>query len=146
MANLKYKDLLSKKGLKSTQQRNAILEVLEQASMPITAEDIYLRLKEKNVSTCLSTVYRTLDTLMSKKIVTKSIVMSENKAKFEISYEEGRHCHRLICLGCTKIVNIEECPIKEFENLVHKSTDYDVTGHKIEIYGYCPECKNKDHP
>jgi len=137
----KFKDILAKKGLRSTAQRNAVLDVMEQAAVPLTAEEIYLHLKEKNIPASLSTIYRTLDALISKRMVTKSVIMGESKAKYEIQHED-EHRHNLICLGCTKTIKIDECPLGELENSLHKSTDFDVTGHKLEIYGYCPQCKN----
>jgi Fur family ferric uptake transcriptional regulator len=66
--------------------------------------------------------------------------MDNNKAKYEMIHE-NEHCHHLICIGCTKIVKIEDCPFKELEKTLHNRTDFDVTGHKLEVYGYCPDCK-----
>ena len=42
-----YKDLLNFRNLKSTKQRNAILEELESSVRPLTAEDLFLNLKEE---------------------------------------------------------------------------------------------------
>ena len=131
--------MLVQKGLKNTRQRNAVLEVMKDSHAPLTADDIYLRLKEKNIATCLSTVYRTLETLCSKDLVTKSNLLDDNKSKYELACKE--HRHHLICLSCTKIIHIEDCPLKELEMSLHNKTDFEVTGHKLEIYGYCPACK-----
>ena len=54
---------LKKKGLKVTKHRNSLLEVLEIENQPLTAEDIFLKLKEQGISINLSSVYRILDTL-----------------------------------------------------------------------------------
>ncbi|WP_422145473.1 transcriptional repressor, partial [Clostridium sp.] len=50
--------MLKKKGLKVTKHRNSLLEVLEIENQPLTAEDIFLKLKEKGISINLSSVYR----------------------------------------------------------------------------------------
>lgn len=47
-------------GLKNTKQRKAILSVLAQSGEPLTAEDIYIRLKVEHEDVSLSTVYRAL--------------------------------------------------------------------------------------
>ena len=41
---------LKKKGLKVTKHRNSLLEVLEIENQPLTAEDIFLKLKEQGIS------------------------------------------------------------------------------------------------
>ena len=45
---------LKKKGLKVTKHRNSLLEVLEIENQPLTAEDIFLKLKEQGISINLS--------------------------------------------------------------------------------------------
>ncbi len=131
--------VLFNNGLRSTKQRHAIMEYLTSVDIPMSAEEIYLHLIKSNINASLSTVYRNLEAMISKKLVTKTTLIEGQCAKFSIAHE-GHH-HHLICLGCTKIINIDECPLKELENSLNKSTDFEVTGHKLEIYGYCPKCK-----
>jgi Fur family ferric uptake transcriptional regulator len=44
-------------------------------------------------------------------------------------------------LGCKKILSIEHCPLKGYEEILKKETDYAISGHKLDIYGYCPDCQ-----
>ena len=66
--------VLKKKGLKVTKHRNSLLEVLEIENQPLTAEDIFLKLKEKGISINLSSVYRILDTLVDNNLINKLIM------------------------------------------------------------------------
>lgn len=138
--NKSFKEVLTREGVKSTKHRNAILEILEVAPIPLTAEDIFLKLKEKNVSIWLSTVYRTLETLTSRGLVTKANIMDDGKARFELNLKE--HKHHVVCVSCRKMVSIGDCPFAEFEKMLKDKIDFDVTGHKFEIYGFCKECKS----
>lgn len=135
---MNYTDLLKREGMKSTRHRNAILLLLEQSEDPITAEELYISLREKTASINLSTVYRTLDTFVSKNLVLKS-TMDDGKARYELNHHE--HKHHLFCVGCHKVISIEDCPMGELQELIKKKIDFDVTGHKLEIYGYCHNCK-----
>lgn len=137
--NTRYKEVLKKEGVKSTKHRNAILELLEQSESPLTAEQLFISLQEKTESINLSTVYRTLDTFASKNLVIKSNRMDDGKARYELNHNE--HKHHLFCVGCHKEISIEECPIGELQLSLKKKIDFDVTGHKLEIYGYCHNCK-----
>ena len=136
--NTNYTDVLKREGMKSTRHRNAILLLLEQSEQPMTAEELYISLTEKTASINLSTVYRTLDTFVSKNLVIKS-TMDDGKARYELNHHE--HKHHLFCVGCHKVISIKDCPMEELQGILKKKIDFAVTGHKLEIYGYCHDCQ-----
>ncbi|WP_006714945.1 Fur family transcriptional regulator [Desulfitobacterium metallireducens] len=132
-------DLLLKEGVKRTKHRIAILEILEQSETPLTADEIFLILKENNTSIWLSTIYRTLEMLTEKEVVRKSTIMGEDKARYEIKQDAHKHC--FVCVTCHKMIPLMDCPLEEFEEKLKDKMDFDVTGHNLEIYGYCHDCK-----
>ena len=134
-----YSTILKKEGLKNTKHRNAILEVIENSNQPISAEQIFLELKEKKNTINLSSVYRTLEALVSRDIVIKTNITGDNRATYELNRLE--HKHHLICSGCKKMFSIDGCPVEEYEKQLREKTGFDITGHKLEIYGFCKECK-----
>lgn len=136
-----YADDLKAGGLKKTRHRTAILDILDQSDQPVNAEQVYLKLKEENVSINLSTVYRILDALAVKNIVTKLSLSGDNKAFFE--FNRKVHRHYLVCIECKKILAINDCPLEDYEKTLEKETNFSISGHKLDIYGYCPECKKK---
>ena len=137
--NSKYKELLNREGIKSTRHRNSILELLEESESPQTAEQLFIALRDKSASIDLSTVYRTLDKFATKNLVIKSNRADDGKALYELNHNE--HKHHLLCVGCHKLISIENCPMGELQQILKKNIDFDVTGHKLEIYGYCHDCK-----
>ena len=143
MDEIDIKNIFKGKNIKYTKHREMIYDVLSKSNYPIAAEDIYIRLKEMDSTICLSTVYRILDAFIDKNIVVKSSMAGKNKSIFEI--EPMDHRHRLICIGCKKTINVEGCPLKEYERLLQKKTDFDITGHHLDLVGYCPKCKQKQH-
>ncbi len=132
---------LVRSGLKNTKHREAILEILKQSSQPLAAEQIYLELMNDGVSVNLSTVYRTLETLSDKKIAVKLSIPGESRYMFE--YNQMVHKHYLTCLGCKKIIAIESCPLAGYERTLAEVTEYVISGHKLDVYGYCPECMKR---
>lgn len=137
--NVTYKDILKRKGLKNTKHRNSILNEIEKCDQPISAEQIFLRLKDKYISINLSTVYRVLDTLVEKNLVIKSSITGDTKALFELYSIE--HKHHLVCIRCKKMFSVDGCPFEEYEKMLHEKIGFDVKGHKLEIFGYCKDCK-----
>ena len=139
--NNDFSSALKKSGLRKTKHRTAVLGVLDGSARPVAAEDVYLSLKENGVSINLSTVYRVLDTLASSGLITKLSIAGEPRSLFEINTME--HRHYLVCVGCNKIECIEGCPLKAYEKTLEERTRYAIAGHRLDIYGYCPECREK---
>ena len=131
----------SKSGIKNTKQRNLVFDVLNEASGVLTADEIFIRLTEKESSMSFSTVYRILDVFVSHGLILKSNILNEKKALYEINRME--HKHYLICTNCKKSVEIGHCPLEVLEKSLEKETKYKIIGHKLDIYGYCPECQKK---
>ena len=137
-----YTLILKEKGLKVTKQRTSILEILTNTSEPITAENIYDRLKEKDISISLSSIYKILDVLTVNNIISKSIIGNDSKTSFEMNTSD--HKHHLICKKCSKVVQLKNCPLCKFKKDLHDELDFDITEHNLEIYGYCKNCKNNN--
>jgi Fur family ferric uptake transcriptional regulator len=135
-------DDLKRSGLKNTRCRAAILNILEQSDQPVSADSLFRELGEKNITVSFSTVYRTLEALENKNLVVKLAITGEDKAFYE--YNRMGHRHYLICLGCKKILAIEHCPLKDYEEFLKKETAYAISGHKLDIYGYCPACQKNE--
>ena len=137
-----YREILAAKGIKGTKQRIAVIEELFSSAVPLTADDIYMRIHDvdgENLS--LSTVYRILDTLVKKEIVTKNGLIDGGKALYEIV--SGVHRHNLICIKCHRMMSFGDCPLEDFEKSLENSTGFHISGHKMEIYGVCPECRQR---
>lgn len=124
--------ILENSGLKCTKQRIRILTELANAASPVSAEDIY----EKTDAMSLSTVYRNLEKLCEKGIAVKCSIGDAEKLYYEIA--GGEHHHYAVCLGCKRMKYINTCPVHS-----EKIDNFIVTGHKLEIYGYCNECVEK---
>lgn len=125
-------------GYKITNQRKAIIEVLlEHKNKFLSAEEIYLKSKEKYSQTNFSTIYRNLEILENIGIIHK-INMDGISSKYELSYKDEHH-HHIICRKCGKTEAIDFCPLKELSDKL-KSKNFILTDHKFELYGYCESC------
>ncbi len=139
--NIDYKVFFHNLDIKCTKQRQLILDVLLDLPFPTSAEDIFYKVQLIDNTLNLSTIYRTLELFVAKNVALKSNLSEGKKALYEINHME--HKHYLICVQCKKIISIEYCPLNTFEKTVEVDTGFHVLGHKLEIFGYCPECKSK---
>ncbi|MDR1246555.1 MAG: transcriptional repressor [Clostridiales Family XIII bacterium] len=124
-------------GIKRTKQREAVLSVLERADGPLSAVDIRARTESDGDGVWLSTVYRILETFVNKGIVQRLAIMTGDMAVYELN--RSGHRHYAVCVGCRKIISMDNCPMERF---IPELADgaFRVTGHNLEVYGYCGDC------
>ena len=125
-------EILSGAGLKRTRQREAVLAALSCSDKPLTAEEIY----EQSGNMALSTIYRTIEKLREKGIIISTTIPGSDGVFYELTGNE--HRHYAICLSCRRMKYIDVCPLHET-----RLDDFTVTSHKLELYGYCGECRAK---
>ena len=125
---LTYKQDLTHCGLKKTRHRLVILDILDHSDQPVTAEQIFARLQDRRIAINLSTVYRTLDTLVLNKLVTRLSITQDGRALHE--YNRRVHRHYLVCQGCRKIIPIDGCPLADYSRQLEQETGFQISGHK----------------
>ena len=136
---MEIEERLKSSGLKTTKSRKAILDILIRSDQPMAVEQIFLILKEKKIDINLSTVYRTLESLENKDLVTKISIMNDDRMLFE--YNQLGHRHYLVCINCKKILTVQHCPLGPYERTLEDETHFSIIGHKLYLYGYCENCQ-----
>jgi Fur family ferric uptake transcriptional regulator len=140
-SGLQHTEYLHRFGIKSTRQRNAVLDVLIAHDGIQTAGELYQAVVRTGELVNFSTVYRILELFQEKGLVEKSTFPGSSQCVF--SLRKAGHSHHLICLGCKKTITISKCPLAMFEQGVAEDTGFTIVGHDLELYGYCPECQKK---
>lgn len=144
-----FKELLKGKGLKVTNQRIAILEVLqERPGRHLTAEEIYEFVKEDYPDIGLATVYRTIQLLSELELIDK-LNLDDGYARYEVGKSgkiptSHRH-HHLICLECGKVISFEDDLLETLENRIKELMEFEVKDHEVKLYGNCKDCLAKDN-
>ena len=84
---------------------------------------------------------RSLAIFEEKNLVEKSVLLGSDTAVYELA--DGHHKHYAVCLSCHKLVPLKHCPFEHInhDHMESEEGDFVVTGHKLELYGYCKECK-----
>lgn len=128
------------KGIKWTKQRKSVYEVLFNASEPLNAVQIYnlVEKQDEENTFALSTIYRILATFEEKGLVNKSTWMDSDSLIYELN--KGEHTHYAVCLECHRRIPLEHCPFAHL-HLENETDEFTITSHKLELYGYCKDCK-----
>lgn len=130
------KDRLRGKSRRITGPREAILKVLQEHPHPQTNKEIHEALA---AGVCdLATVYRSLHLLEDMGLVVR-YDFGDGVARFEIA-REGHH-HHLVCTGCARIVEIDQCLASEWDERLARESGFTRVTHKLEFFGLCPDCQ-----
>lgn len=134
-------EIIYPKGIKWTRQRKDVYEVLHKASEPLSAVQIYQQIAQSPEAGnyAVSTIYRILAAFEEKNLVNKTNWMGDGTIVYELN--RGGHTHYAVCLECHKRIQLTDCPFAHV-HLEQDTEDFTVTGHKLELYGYCKTCKN----
>lgn len=134
-------DILKSNQYKITEQRRAIMQILSNHHHGmLSVEELYNETKVIYPKTNMSTVYRNIEILESLNLLYK--IMNDNGVtQYKLICCEEHH-HHLICTHCGKTEVIDFCPLDTFESLA-KQKNFQLTGHKIELYGQCAQCLKK---
>jgi len=127
---------MRRKGLRLTEQRRAIIELLQKTEDHPAADWVYDRLKKKLPGVSLGSVYRNLRVLVDQGLV------KENK------YQDGvtRYCtnlkphHHLFCTECGRVVDIEVDINGDLKERIEREHKFVIRSVYIEFRGVCSEC------
>ncbi|PLR66634.1 MULTISPECIES: peroxide-responsive transcriptional repressor PerR [Bacillaceae] len=133
-------DTLKQTGVRITPQRHAILEYLIQSMTHPTADDIYKSLESKFPNMSVATVYNNLRVFREVGLV-KELTYGDASSRFDFVTTEHYH---VICEKCGKIVDFHYPGLDEVEHLASHVTGFNVSHHRMEIYGVCNTCEKKE--
>ncbi|HLV60501.1 MAG TPA: transcriptional repressor [Fredinandcohnia sp.] len=130
---------IAKHGLKSTRQRSLILETFYRAGGHLSAEELLELVRQQDPRVSQATVYRTLRLLTECGLAEARNFGGDGQTRYEIATDD--HHDHLICTQCGTIVEFEDEEIEALQERVARAHGFEMTHHKMELYGICPACK-----
>lgn len=127
-------------GLKWTRQRKKVYRVLWETEEPMSAMQIYNLVGQQadGEEYAPSTIYRILAAFEENGLVEKTSWMGDGSAVYALN--RGEHTHYAVCLECHRRIPLQSCPFAHI-HLEKETGDFIITSHKLEVYGYCRDCK-----
>ncbi len=130
---------LREKGLRSTRQRDAVLDAFLREDSHVSVDELCDRVRRDNPSIGHATVYRSMGLFVDAGIA-KERRFHEGRVRYEPGVNVAHHDH-LICLRCGDIQEFEDPTIEQIQQDIAGSRGFQVTYHRLELYGLCARCR-----
>ena len=134
-----FNDFAASKGLRSTRQRDIILDVFLSTHQHVSVEELYLKIKSSNPGIGYATVYRTLKLFVEAGLA-REILLHDGQTRYE-HVVAGEHHDHLVCTGCNAIIEFEDETIENLQKEIAARHGFLIKSHKMEMYGLCANCK-----
>jgi Fe2+ or Zn2+ uptake regulation protein len=129
---------LREAGFRSGDARRAIVKYLDGQDCCLSAQDVHERMREAGSRVGVASVYRVLDLLAQRGLVTR-VDLGDGVARFEPSRAEGHH-HHLVCGDCGRIEAFEDPELERALDRVAARLGY-ADAHDVVLRGACESCR-----
>ena len=119
------------KGMRMTDQRRVIAQVIEASDDHPDVEELHRRAADIDPKISLSTVYRTVNLFEEAGLVTKHD-FKDGRARFEPIPDE--HHDHLIDIRSGKVIEFRNEEIEAIQELIAKRLGYRLVDHRLELY------------
>lgn len=131
-------DLCAARGVRLTDARRRVLELIWDGHSAVKAYDIIDHFAEDGRATRPPTVYRALAFLMEQGLVHR---IESLNAFVGCPHPDGGHdSHFLICDGCSTVTELDAGPVRRMLEREAAATGFQVARQTIEVRGLCGGC------
>ncbi len=120
-----------------TRSQERIFQLLKTLDRAISAQDLYLELRQGDQGMGLATVYRSLEALKREGSI-QVRTLANGESLYSLVQQDRHH---LTCVNCGRSIPIDECPVHDLEDRLEASHQFKVYYHTLEFFGICQQCQ-----
>ena len=128
-------------GFRLTGPRRALADLIATRSGHFTAEDLLAESRRRRLRITRATVFRSLDVLANLGVVERLELPSGVHAFVAC---EPVHHHHVVCSSCGRSTGVADEGLERIAQSIGRSTGYRVDSHRLELFGRCPECQERE--
>ena len=125
-------------GYRLTPQRVAIWEVTRKSGRHLTAEQIAEEVQRALPEVNLSTVYRTLELLVSLDLVSETHLDTKH-SYYEVAPEPVHH--HFVCDRCGAVGHFSDELLEPITSQLLDQSGFEARSTKVTVFGLCKECR-----
>jgi Fur family transcriptional regulator, ferric uptake regulator len=127
-----------------TRQRDLVAQAVFLSDDHPSVDTIGKSLKARGEHVGVATVYRTLDLLMQSGLV-RAHEFGQGFKRYEPVPSAADHEH-LVCERCGRVVEFQHERLERMLPVIADEHGFQHRRHRIEVYGICRECRQRDLP
>jgi Fur family ferric uptake transcriptional regulator len=132
---------LATRGVRMTQQRRAVLSVIETAKKHLDASQILRKAQRLDAAVDRSTVYRTLRLLKRHGMIDELDLMHLEGERHYYERKPGRDHIHMACLRCGKISEFMSEIFDSLKQQLERDCRFSIVVARLEVGGYCSACR-----
>ena len=129
------------RGIRLTQQRRVILEVIESATKHLDAGTILRKARLVDPGIDRVTVYRTLNLLKRQGLVDELDLLHVGGSGHYYERRPTRDHIHMACLRCGKIQEFESALFERLKGQIQRDCRFHIAVVRVEVGGYCADCR-----
>ena len=133
---------LASRGVRMTQQRRAVLSVIETAKKHLDASQILRKAQRLDATVDRSTVYRTLRLLKRHGMIDELDLMHLEGERHYYERKPGRDHIHMACLRCGKISEFMSEIFDSLKQQLERDCRFSIVVARLEVGGYCSGCRH----
>jgi Fur family ferric uptake transcriptional regulator len=126
--------------VRSTRQRAAISELLENREEFRSAQELHDELRRRGEGIGLTTVYRTLQSMAAAGLV-DTLRTDTGESLYRRCSEH--HHHHLVCRACGLTVEVQGGQVEKWTAEIASAHGFSDVSHTVEIFGVCAGCTKR---
>ncbi|NEP45661.1 MAG: transcriptional repressor [Okeania sp. SIO2H7] len=119
-----------------TRSQELVLNLLKTEKRSLSAQELYLELRQSDRPMGLATVYRSLDALKREGVI-QARTLARGESLYSCVQEDQHH---LTCVECGTSIPINECPVSDLAIKLQNSYSFKIYYHTLEFFGVCDRC------
>ena len=120
------------KGMKMTEQRRVVAQVLSEAKDHPNVEEVYQRASRMDPRISIATVYRTVR-LFEEAGILERHYFGDGRSRYEEATDE--HHDHLIDIISSKVIEFRSDEIEALQVKIAEEHGFELVGHRLELYG-----------
>lgn len=126
------------RNLYATRSRERIADLLRSERRYLSAAAIHRILRSGGTEVSLSTVYRTLDLLVSMGVAS---ARPDEQGELTYVFCTVDHHHHAICRKCGHVEEVDCAAMDAFAAALRTHHAFELDAHALEFYGRCARCQ-----
>ena len=136
----KLDNFIRQKGLRRTPQRDAIVRLAFASDEHFTSEELFDRVRKKNVNASRATVYRTISLLVGAGLL-HEIDLGGDQTTYDPNFLDKPSHNHLVCIDCGQVLEFEDAHIDLLNDCVTRRLGFRPVRQTLKIEASCEQLR-----